>query len=1300
MSILNLKFKLLQDMKKFIPTLLFFLFLSPIIAISQISISEQLIWEAEPVQFRIGNEEMERWMFQGAHAAAEYPELPLFIRSFSVNGPGVLDVQIVNARYESITLSKTPDAALVGDQLQFQTEVVRDRRSYIGKLNFVPIRKNGAGYEKLVDFELRILWRPSTQISFRGPNNTENSVLQDGSIYKIAVSQNGIHKLTYTFLKDELGMDLDNIDPRKIQLFGNGGGMLPTYLGDERIDDLQENHIQIVGEEDGSFDTGDYLLFYAEGPNKWVYDAEEEKFNMIKNIYDERNYYFIKVSGEDGLRVSSKSSLSSTEYASIGFNDYARLEEDKSNLLHNWAQAQGSGQNWFGDHFKVVRSYNYDGQFNFPNLVETEPVDLDIRMMLRANQASKFNIDIAGQNIESTQAGRISSLSGSGANEIDYARSARVNTTIDLNTSNPSLTITYPPAGEDSEGWLDYIQLNVRRSPILSGEQMAFRDVRTLQYASASFQIGGVNSNTQIWDISNPLQPSLQEGVLNGSNFSFGTTVDTLKEFIAFQPGQELLQAEAVGQIENQNVHGIDNVDMLVIYHEDFASAAQRFADHRSSFSDLNIGLVRVDHIFNEFASGRLDATAIRDFCKMVYDRNDRFKYLLLFGDGSFDPRDIYELGNDFIPVYENDSMNPIFSFPTDDYFGLLTNDNPGNTIAGNLTIGIGRFPVKTPEEAEAVVDKIINYDNNPDVYRDWRNRLLFVGDDEDGSVHTRQADQMARIVDQEFPSYNIDKIYLDAFPQISTPGGQRFPSATEALNTSIFKGVLAITYLGHGGAKGWAQERVLSISDILSWQNMDQLPLFLTATCSFTGYDDGGFTTAGEEVFLNEKGGAIALLTTVRAVYSSLNADLTEETIRRLFERQDNQVPTLGDVIRNAKNSFTSGSIVTNSRKFALIGDPAQKLGIPEFSVATTKIDEHDVADGATDTLRALQRVTIEGVVLNSDNEIYEDFNGILYPTIYDKKITTSTLGQDQNSSIVDFTLQKNIIFKGRASVNNGRFSFTFVIPKDINYQFGTGKISYYASDEGKLIDAGGNYENIIIGGTDPNALEDDQGPKVEVFMNTEDFVFGGITNANPTLLVTLEDDNGINVVGNSIGHDLEGVLDENTQNTYLLNDFYESELDDYTKGKVRFPLSGLEEGRHQISVKAWDVANNSAEGYTEFIVVSNAKLALEHVLNYPNPFTDYTCFQFDHNLANTELDVLIQIYTVSGRLVKTLEQSIFTDGAIRLDNCIEWDGRDDYGDILARGVYLYKVKVRAANTGNVELSGESDFEKLVILK
>jgi hypothetical protein len=374
--------------------------------------------------------------------------------------------------------------------------------------------------------------------------------------------------------------------------------------------------------------------------------------------------------------------------------------------------------------------------------------------------------------------------------------------------------------------------------------------------------------------------------------------------------------------------------------------------------------------------------------------------------------------------------------------------------------------------------------------------------------------------------------------------------------------------------------------------------------------------------------------------------------------------------------------------------------LAIPEFGVQTLKINDHEVADGGLDTLKALKRVTIQGIIVGADGQKMESFNGEIFPTVFDKRTTVSTLGQDRTSPVREFTVQKNVIFKGRASVTNGQFQFTFVVPKDINYQYGLGKVSYYAFDKNNMIDAAGHYDRAVIGGTDPNALADDQGPLVEVFMNTEDFVFGGITNANPTLLVRLEDDNGINVVGNSIGHDLEGTLDGDTQNTLLLNDFYESELDDYTKGKVRFPLSSLKEGRHTIRVKAWDVANNSAEGYTEFVVAPSGKVALQHVLNYPNPFSDRTCFQFDHNMPNQELEVLIQIFTISGRLVKTIDQVIFSDGAIRRDDCIEWDGRDDYGDQLARGVYLYRVKVRASSTGLSSLNGESDFEKLVILK
>ncbi|MFN7120297.1 MAG: type IX secretion system sortase PorU, partial [Saprospiraceae bacterium] len=815
-----------------------------------------------------------------------------------------------------------------------------------------------------------------------------------------------------------------------------------------------------------------------------------------------------------------------------------------------------------------------------------------------------------------------------------------------------------------------------------------------------TFQLDNANANLSIWDISNPLQPKNQAFTLNNNQITFGAATATLKTFIAFDRNQGFLEPEKVGKIANQNIHGIEQTDMIVVYHPDFEAEAQRFTQHRAQHSGLTVSAVRIDQVYNEFSSGKTDPTAIRDMVKMIYERNNRLKYLLLFGDGSFDTRNIYNLGGNFIPVYEKDDFDPVETFPSDDYFGILYNAAEFNPLSGNLNIAVGRLPVKTTSEAQAVVNKIINYDTKQEALSDWRNRLVFVGDDEDGNRHTGDANSIADQIRNQNRFLNINKVYLDAFPQVAASGGNRFPEAKAELNRSIFKGVLVVTYLGHGGEKGWAQERVLEISDVLNWDNFDRLPLFMTATCSFTGYDNPSFTTAGEETILNPRGGAIALMTTVRAVYASENAALTRATLEQLFKRENGEYLTMGEAFRKAKNSFTSPFTVTNSRKFSLIGDPSMYLAIPKYNVTTTKVNGRDITQVANDTLRALQRVTVEGIVTDLNGQALTNFNGIVYPTVFDKPTTVTTLAQDQGSPRFNFTVQRNIIFKGRASATNGAFKFTFVIPKDINYQFGTGKISYYAADTDAMTDAAGAFEQVIIGGTNPNAVSDDKGPTVDVYMNTEDWIFGSVTNANPTLLVKLADDNGINVVGNSIGHDLEAVLNENTQNSFLLNDFYETDLDDYTKGTVRYPLFKLADGRYQVRVTAWDVANNAAEGYTEFIVAASEAVALQRVLNYPNPFTDRTCFQFDHNLANQEMDVLIQIYTISGRLVKTIEQRILSDGALRQDDCIEWDARDDYGDRLARGVYLYKVKVRGVLTGTSNLKGESDFEKLVILK
>lgn len=1264
-------------------------------------LNERLNWQSQPATLQAGNTLLQRWGFEGAVFGEAYPSLPYVQRTIPLAANSTLQVQVLRAQFEPFNWQPAPgDETQLAETLQFVTNVWHNRNDFSGVISFVPIVKTGNGYERLVSAELQVSALPSSTGAARGPNNTTLSVLSDGDIYKMAVSQSGVYKLTYDFLKNQLKIsNLDNIDPRTIKVYGNGGGMLPTDVAADRPDDLVENAVFVAGENDGKFDGQDYILLYGEGPDKWRFLSNDGTFEMVKNIYDTESYYFIKIGPGNGLRVAPQSSETNTSFTSTAFNDFARLEQDKLNLLHEWKDlAQGSGQNWFGDYFRVARDYDYPGAFQFPNLITASPAVVHARMALRATKPSHFRVQLNGTELISEIAAAVYDLDDNNRN---YANTAVLTGEVALSDAQVSAKVIYPqPSGvSESEGWLDFLQLNVRRQLRMHGDQMAFRDVETISQTASAYVLDNAGSQIQIWDITNPLQPKSQQTSLEGSQLRFGAPGGALREFIAFDNTKSIPAPTAIGKIDNQNLHGVAETDMIIIYHPDFESQAQRLAQHRADHNGLNVSLAPIELVYNEFSSGKLDPTAIRDFARMVYERTDRFKYLLLLGDGSFDPRNIYDLGNNFVPTFQQDSYNPLYAFPSDDYYALFSNGGNSNPLSGMMNIAVGRLPVKTPEEAENVVNKLVAYDTDPSMLRDWRNRVLFVSDDEDLNLHIDSADAIAVDIGQNFPNYNIDKLYIDAFPQESTPAGDRYSQVNQSIDRSIFKGLLVMAYLGHGGPKGWAQERILNITEIQDWNNTDRLPLFLTATCSFTGFDDPGFVSAGEETILNANGGAVGLLSTTRAVYANENALLTDAALVNLFTKENNTIPTIGEAMQHAKNSFTSPTITTNSRKFALIGDPAMVLAVPRYGVSTTKINTHDVADGIADTLRALQRVTIEGVVVDDNGQPMTNFNGVVYPTIYDKTASVTTLGQDASSRVRTFNVQRNILFKGRASVQNGAFRFTFVIPKDINYSFGHGKISYYAADESRLTDAAGAFSNIIIGGTHPDGLADDQGPLVNVFMNTEDFVFGSITNDKPVLLVKLQDDNGINVAGNSIGHDLEGVLNDDTQNSLLLNDFYEAELDDYTKGTVRYPLSKLPEGRHKISVKAWDVSNNSGEGLTEFVVASSEGIALQHVLNYPNPFTDYTCFQFDHNMYGQQLDVLIQIYTVSGRMVKTIDHTMFSDGALRRDDCIAWDGRDDFGDRLAKGVYLYKVKVRAnAGTGNI--NGESAFEKLVILK
>jgi hypothetical protein len=656
----------------------------------------------------------------------------------------------------------------------------------------------------------------------------------------------------------------------------------------------------------------------------------------------------------------------------------------------------------------------------------------------------------------------------------------------------------------------------------------------------------------------------------------------------------------------------------------------------------------------------------------------------MLFGDASFDYKDRIENNSNFVPTWEDDeSLTIVYSIATDDFYGFL--DGPGDDL---LDVGIGRIVVENQEQAINAVDKIIDYATNSErVMGEWRNTLSFVADDEDGNLHINQAEQMATRLDTTYGVYNIDKIYLDAFPQEITPGGQRAPDVNISINNRMQRGTLLMNYTGHGGEVGWAHERILELSDIGSWSNGTTLPIFITATCEFSRYDDPERVSAGEQVYRHTDGGAIAMFTTARATFGGSNFNLNQALFDFMFEKSNGEWPRFGDLIRQAKNK---NGVADNDKKFILLGDPALQLAYPNYSVHTTEVNGNP-SGGSSDTLKALSKITVKGEVRDGNGNKMNSYNGYIYPKVFDKASVIRTLATDPGSYEKEFQLQNNILYKGKSLVENGEFSFSFIVPKDIAYSYGTGKISYYSTKDSE--DASGYYNNIVIGGFDTTAPVDNQGPELRLYMNDESFAFGGITNESPLILAFVEDESGINTVGNGIGHDIVAIVNENTNKPLVLNEYYEAELNSYKNGTIRYPMSEMENGRHSLSLKVWDVYNNSTEEYTEFVVAEEAQLAIDHVLNYPNPFTTHTDFFFDHNQPGNSLDVQVQIFTVSGKLIKTIETFVLSDGF--RSEPISWDGTDDFGDRIGRGVYLYKVRVRTPQGEYAE-----KLEKLVILR
>jgi len=1253
-------------------------------------------WIAQPSKHVIfDGSTIEYWQFKGCSYGNDAPMLPVWSERFAVAGPVEISAELLNTQFESLSWM-APDGNTLNEQLQVAAYLEQERNRYFVRVRFVPMRRAGANTERLKSFALRITTTPiAVGVQDRGGPFKFNSALENGAIYKFGVAQNGIYKLDYNFLKNELKIsDLDNIDPRNIHVYGNGGTMLPERNSDARPDDLNENPVLVKGEGDGKFNPGDYLLLYAVGtqPLSFKTDASESKITSTVHLYDRHSWYFLKIDGITGLRISDQASVPAS-FVTEEFDDHRRIEDEKINLLDFSETAQGSGKQWFGDYFFQTRTRDY--KFNFANVVTGSTAR--VWMEFAGRCGSSTNVRLTAPGVQPFLR-NISGVTVSD-NERPYASELALSGTFTPTGDDITLKLDYPAVSQQSEGWLDFIEVNVRRKLLMNGLAMEFRDFSTMSQPAATFKLSGVTGgNLVIWDVSTPAIPRNQIKTTAGKTVEFGAiTQNTLRNFIAFYDNAAFPKPEqAAGKIANQNLHGIATADMVIIYHPNMESQARQLAEHRRTFSRLDVKTVNILELFNEFSSGAKDPGAIRDFARMMLERApDRFQYLLLFGDGSFDPKNNTNSpeNKDFIPVFEtSQSFDPITSFPSDDFFGLLSPDENGSLV-GALDIAVGRFTTNNTTEAQAVVNKIMAYESKPETLGDWRLRSLYVADDEDGNPHIDQADKLAneQLADEKW--FNIEKVYFDAYQQIATSGGQRYPDVKAAVNANVFKGALVIQYIGHGGPRGWAQERVIDQNDIAGWDNPGRYPLIITATCSFGGYDDYTTLTGGEQSLIKANSGAIGLFTTVRAVYISGNEQLTDAVQSLLFKRTSGRYSTIGTVLCNAKN--TLGSNNDNSRRFTLLGDPAMYLDLPDHRIKTISVKNSKNQE--IDTLKALMPVEIAGMVTDTAGKRLEQFNGRVTVSLFDKPQTLKTLGQDPDSRVRTFQVQRNIIFRGSATVTNGLFKVNLVVPKDIDYKYGFGKISYYAEDGSPFDAAGADCEKVI--GGNANEIKDEKPPLVQPFLNTDAFVFGGVTDTDPKILVKCTDDHGMNVSGASLGHDLTAVLDGNILETVILNDFYQSEPNEYRKGSAIYPMRNLAPGRHTLSVKGWDVANNSGEGYTEFVVAENGKTALEQVLNYPNPFTTKTYFQFEHTMPGQVLDVQVNIFTVSGKLVKSLQQNLQSD-SYRISDEIVWDGRDEYGDALARGVYVYRIKVRGTDIAGKATTVESDFEKLVILK
>lgn len=1097
-----------------------------------------------------------------------------------------------------------------------------------------------------------------------GQAYSNSSLLGEGRWIKIAVTEPGIYRIDYSQIKD-MGFS----DPSSIALYGNNTGQLSFFNDGTAPDDLRSVGLLFEKGSDNTFNDGDYILFYAEGTHRWRFNNLNGRYDFVRHHYSDTAYYFITSHpGSASEILTVQTPAASANYFSSSTDINQRHEIEGINLIR-------SGREWYQ---QVIPGKENPIVTDFRNLILTEKIRYTIRALARSDTESLFTFRQGSGVVKSLPVSPVNMTDINGV----YATVVVTEDSCLPSAATPAFSLSYSNYGNiGATGYIDYVDFHGRSELVYSDRQLFVSDSRSVGVSNITLFSIASPSTLKVWDVTDPFIPKVLEGSFSGNGTSFKAATDSLRTFICFAPAQVMRPIIKGDPVPNQDLHALVPAGMIIVTHPLFASYARRLAEIHQADDGLTSIIVTPQQIYNEFSGGIPDAVAIRNFVKMIRDKgkssSSPLKYLLLFGDGSYENKTPAPLNTSFIPTWQSvNSHIGVLSFTSDDFYGLL--DDGEGEAEGFLDIGIGRLPVSDTTQAGIVTRKITSYIGTS-TFGSWRNLLCMVADDEDGNLHMTDAENLSVAASNAAPPLTIDKIYLDAYRQETSVTGDSYPDVVKAINDRIAAGCLIFNYVGHGSEAGLAHERVVRTDNINSWKNKGMLPLFITATCEFSRFDDVDInpvsgeitsrTSAGEMVLLNPAGGGIALMSTTRVVYSAPNYTLNRNIYDNAFAvSADGRSMRMGDIIRFAKISSGTGM---NKRNFLLLGDPALRLAWPSGGKVVTDSINNISVEMETDTLKALSLITISGHIEDGAGNLLTGFNGTLDPVVYDKPSTISTLANDGGSTM-SFPVAGNIIFNGKTTIKNGLFSFSFIVPLDINYSFGKGRVTYYARNDTE--DLNGSFSDLIVGGFSDINIDDTEGPDIRLFMNDTLFTDGGITDTNPSLLAILSDDSGINATGAGIGHDIIAWLDDNQSEAVILNNIFHTGISGHRSGSLSYPLLITEKGEHTVSLRAWDNLNNPSVARLHFVVETSGMFRLTDLLCYPNPTEDEAWFSAGHNRPDTEMEITITIYSTSGSSIMQIKENINSSG-YRLPD-IWWDGCDNTGGRVARGLYIWRAQ------------------------